>query len=444
MAAVVVAAVFSTGGHASVDSIQQLYEGQIGRSITWNPPFMSALLMLLGNTPEHGAGLAMPLFVALVCISMWGGLLLAARPVGGAILSWWRVLLSAALLWNPVLLIYAGIVWKDVLFGALCTLAGGLGLVAIASPGRWPRVLAILAVAAVVGLLPLVRQQGILLGPVLLLLPLLAVWTFPGWSRRARLAGLAVVVLVAAGTRLSADAWSHAHIPGNDGRAMSVGFKLIFSFDLVGIEANTLHGPLVELGAPDEVLREVRDHYTPERVDFFDRTPKLSVFLSQHREQLPALWAKAVAEHPAAYLTHRAQVMASLLAWGRERSCLHIHVGIDGIPAQLEALGLSAGTDVADRVLYQWSIGPFLTPVMKHWPYVLALVVLGGIAMAKRRGATRIGLGIVALAAATLYASLVPTAIACDFRYAFAAIPLTTVVALALLAGWRAHEGGHP
>jgi len=54
----------------------------------------------------------------------------------------------------------------------------------------------------------------------------------------------------------------------------------------------------------------------------------------------------------------------------------------------------------------------------------------------RRRGRSRAALLVVGASVMLFYASFVPTAIACDFRYLFPAIPLLTLLATALLLGW--------
>lgn len=436
VAALAVAAALSTGGHASTDSIQQLFEAQTGASISWNPPFMSALLQVLGASPATGSGLSTALFVALTCLAIWLpplALALAANAPRVSIAAW---TLCVAMAINPVLVAYAGIVWKDVLFGALAGSAMAAGLLALSGRTLATRLAWAAGCAALVGVLPLVRQQGLVIGPVLVLLPLLACALSPGLTASRRAALAVAVLVVVAGTHLAGKTWSNARVPGNEGRSMSVGFQSIFQFDLAGMEAYARRGPLVEMGASPEALDELQRFYTPERIDFLDRTPALVAFLRDQPDGLGALWARAVVSHPVAYLTHRREVMSALLGLGNPRACLPVHVGFDGIPEQMSALGLLPGTDMVDRQLYQTLKPMFDGPLFRHVTYIAILATLVVVTMLRRRRTTRVALMVAAGAVVLFYASFVPTAIACDFRYLFPAIPCLLVLLAAYAFGW--------
>lgn len=432
----VVASSLSTGGHVSMDSMQQLFEAQTGRSVSWNPPFMSALLGAMGASVESGAGLATALFVAFVAFAFWSSALVVAASSTGSRVSFPALAACIALLLNPVLLLYAGIVWKDVLFAAMTVLSLSLALASLASGSFVVRVGLAVAAAALVGLMPLARQQGWVVGPIIGLLPVLAMaWSaIHGRKRRAVLAVLPVAVALAA--HISAADWSADQVADSDGKEMSVGFRSIQRFDLAGIEAYTSDGPLVRLGAPAAALDEVRTNYTPERIDFLGRSPQLAAFLASRDESLASDWRQAIIQHPHAYLTHRANAIAALLGVHRPGACLPVHLGHDGFDHQLNSLGLVRQADVIDRALYQAALPLFGTPIFKHWFYVGIGLFLLAVVIVRRRGRSRIVFLIAGSAIGLFYASFIPTAIACDFRYLFPAIPFLTIVAVALAFGW--------
>jgi len=430
------AAALSTGGHVSMDSVQQLFEAHSGRSVSWNPPFMSALLDVFGVDAQGGVGLATAVFVGVVALALWSAPVIVVVARSANRVNPLALGACVALMLNPVLVIYAGIVWKDVLFGASAAIAAALGLAALGvrtARGRFA--LAVLA-AALVGLLPLVRQQGWVVGPVLVLLPLLAVAWTQDLSLRARGVRCALVVAVALVSHASAAAWSASAIRGGDGKDLSVGFRAIQSFDLAGMEAFSREGPLVRAGAPPQALAELQHHYSPERIDFLDRTPALGTFLSSRGEAIAEDWRSAIVADPLAYLTHRAEVMRALLGGHPAGACLPVHFGVDGFDHQLAALGMERGVDAIDRQLYQLAKPWFGTPVFKHGSYAILLALILCVVAARRKGRSRLSLLILGASVMLFYASFVPTAIACDFRYLFPAIPLLTLLAAALLLGW--------
>ena len=95
-------------GQMSVDSIIQLYEGKTFHFISINPPLMSMLLGAFDRLGNGPIGFVL-LSQALLTASTWMVLTSAKGPRG------WQFVVAALFLLNPVILIYVGIVWKDVL-----------------------------------------------------------------------------------------------------------------------------------------------------------------------------------------------------------------------------------------------------------------------------------------------------------------------------------------
>lgn len=434
--ALALSAALSTGGHATIDSVQQIYEALSGTSVSWNPPFMSALLQSLGVNNFVGAGISTAVFVAFVCIAFWSVPLLIAFTGRSSRISLPALLACLLLVLNPVLIIYGGIVWKDVLFAALVSMGTAMALLSLGAKAGWARVVFAILAVCIIGILPLVRQQGWVIGPVLLALPVLAMAWTGSWTTRRRVVFSLAMILVCVLAHSWGRHWSGSLISGSEGQEMSVGFRSIQSFDLAGMEAFSRDGPLVGLGASPEALEELQQHYTPERIDFLGLTPSLKALLSSRQETLAADWLNAIMEHPSAYLTHRGEVLKALFGGHSAGACLPVHFGIDGFDHQLNPLGLVRGSDVIDIHLFKLSIPLFETPIFKHWFYLGILIAMALLILVYRRGRTRIALLVVGGSTALFYLSFVPTAIACDFRYLFPAIPTLTMMAAAYFFGW--------
>ena len=136
-ALVVAAVLVHAPGHLSMDSSLQVYEAQTGRSVSWAPPFMSALLRWFGGGPE-----ATTVFVALCATFTYGGFVLALRAAqrianGPMPWSWLRTAAAGVLLLNPIVFLHVGIIWKDVLFASQLALALGLMCSAASHAGAW-------------------------------------------------------------------------------------------------------------------------------------------------------------------------------------------------------------------------------------------------------------------------------------------------------------------
>jgi len=435
-AAIAFAAALSTGGHASIDATQQIYEGQTGRSVSWNPPFMSALFAAFGASPQAGAGISTAIFVAVVCILLWGAPALVAWQSRAEKVSIPAFLFALLLVFNPTVIVYAGIVWKDVLFGAMAGFSIALGLLAIGSKSFAVRVLVSLMAAALIGLLPLVRQQGWVMAPILLGLPVLAMFWMDRASLRLRGTGVLAVVLACVIANVVANTWAERLVKENGAGSMSQGFNSIYMFDLAGIEVYSREGPLVALGAPQVVLQELVESYDPQRIDFFDQSPTLSSFLGKKHAVLGDLWRGAVIEHPGAYATHRKEVLGALFGFVPAGSCLPVHLGIEGFEHQTTALRLAPGTDVIDARTFQITKPMFGLPIFRHWAYAAAFAGLALFSFAFRRSRTRVALLVASGSVLLFYGSFVPTAIACDFRYLFPAVPCLMTLSIAFIFRW--------
>lgn len=415
-------------GHLTTDSSIQLHEAASGRIESWAPPFMSALLYWLGM-----GTMATSLFVLINVAATYGGLFLAARPRDtDPAWPWWRIAATLALVANPVIFAYVGIVWKDVLLASLCTLALGLSVAAWRSATRRGRVTCAALALLVLLPIPMVRQQGLLLLPVFAISPawLIASTARPG-RRKTILAATAVAVL--GGYLLLKLLVAASFASGPDGRDLSVGTRIIKTYDLVGIQVRTgAAGPLARAGASPAALAAMHREYGGDRVDRLGADPELRAFLDTVAPRTDALWLTAIREHPLAYGRHRLSAFSWLAGLHAERTCLPFQVGVEGIDAFLAESGMRQERELRDLRLYDFYLHFVHTPLWKHWLYIIAVCV--ALLLAARRGGMArttllpwgIGLGLFA-------GSFLPTSIACDFRYLYLLVPGIAGVLLALL-----------
>ena len=414
-------------GHLTTDSSIQLHEAASGRIESWAPPFMSALLYWLGM-----GTMATSLFVLLNVAATYGGLYMAARPRDTG-WPWWRVVAALALVANPVVFAYVGIVWKDVLLASLCTLALGLSVAGWRSATLRGRVafstLALLALLPI----PMVRQQGLVLLPVFAVSPawLIASTARPG-RRQAVLAAIAIGMLASYLLLKLLVAVSFAE--GPDGRDLSVGTRIIKTYDLVGIQVRTgPQGPLAHAGASPAVLAAMQREYGGDRVDRLGADPGLRAFLDTVAPRADALWLPAIRQHPLAYARHRLSAFSWLAGFHDERTCLPFQVGVEGIDAFLAESGMHQERELRDLRLYDFYLHFVRTPLWKHWLYMLAVGVV--LLLVWRRGGTaRTALLPWGIGLALFAGSFLPTSIACDFRYLYLLVPATAGLLLALLA----------
>jgi len=142
-------------GHLSFDSIVQLSDGRSGRYHTWHPPIM-AWMLGVGDRLLRGAGLFMAFDASILFAS------LAALTIGRRRVSWAGPIVALGVILSPLVLIYQGIVWKDVLY-ANASVAGFVALYLSDVAARTKRSRAVLFVIAfaALALAALARQNGV-------------------------------------------------------------------------------------------------------------------------------------------------------------------------------------------------------------------------------------------------------------------------------------------
>ncbi|MFC0676872.1 hypothetical protein ACFFGH_03270 [Lysobacter korlensis] len=396
---------------------------------------MSALLYWLGL-----GTVGTSLFVALNAAATYGAFRLAVGSQDGGEWAWWRWILALAVIANPVVFTYVGIVWKDVLLGSLCAASLGLSIAAL-HQSRGARLgFAVLALAMLLPI-PLVRQQGIVLLPLFAISPAYLViqagWRTPGRRRIAGLAVLAGVVLGYLGVRAAVEASFEKNATGSiytaQGDDVSIGTRLIKRYDLAGIEVRAEGaGPLSRSGAGSEALAQLHDRYTGERIDTLGSPAIQSMFEQVETSGEGDAWANAVADHPAAYIAHRLSAFSWLLGFEDPWRCLPVHVGTDGIPEYLAESGFRPEQEARDSRLFSLVKPLVATPLWRHWFYIGLGLVLA-VLVWRRDPETRwtllpwiAGLGV-------FVGGYLPTSIACDFRYLYLLVPCSALLALALL-----------
>ncbi len=413
-------------GQMSSDSIIQLYEGRTFRFISFNPPLMSLLLGALDRIGNAPIGFVV-ISQAMLSASTWLAFAQSGRVTA------LRLGLAAIVLLNPVVLIYVGIVWKDVLLAHAVVLVylliawlrqRGISM----TPPLAVLVLALLTV--IVG----VRQQGLLFA-----LPA-ALWAATTVSKRTRLlAGIAFLALPTAATRLLdfyvSDARANAQVD-----SVSTGWRTLVQFDIAGILANGGELPAGTAASLSQQLRQESRRYSPYRVDTL--TGPVPEFWALDGVQAGQLWHATIAANPGAYLRHRTAYFAALLGLDDMRQCLPLHTGVAGPVAHpsvdrdlVELLGLSAGPNHASARIYEFYEEKVDTPLFMHLVYAAVLVFVG-LWLLRRQDYVLATLAVCALLFLASYSVL---GIACDFRYAY-----TLTVSTTLLVAYACLNWGNP
>jgi hypothetical protein len=441
-------------GHVSMDSSMQLYEAATGESVTWFPPFMSALLRWMG-----GGLHATSLFVALVSVLTYGAMALVAR-VGTALpaavadtrpRAGLRLLVACALVLNPLIFLYVGIVWKDVLFAALLAASIALSLRAAYLPTRGAVPMWLLAALLLLPA-PMVRQHGIFLAPWLALAPFLGIaHAVRARSRWQRLAIVALLFVVFALASLALRHVVDATIHDAGDKSTAVGFRGVESYDITGMIAarDGAQGLPAELANP-AFIAAVRQWYSDDRIDTVMARPEVLATMGPlPSERIQAIWLRMIATHPGDYAWMKLRQFGWLLDLQQLHRCLPVHVGIDGNRDYLAALHIPVRLDARDHHLYVLSTALEAWPVHRHWAYLVLLAFLSlRLWRSRRRRAAAANRSVLVVASSTwlLYLSFIPTGMACDFRYLYPALCMVSLLAIhALCEPLRARgDAGSP
>lgn len=401
-------------GHLSPDSISQLYEGRTGTRETWGPAAYASVLAafdsVVPGTALYLVGSGFVLFASLLGLR-------GLRPKA----SWAAVPVALLFLASPLILIFQGIVWKDILFANLAI--AGFFLLARASvswPTHRPPWIVLTAALLALALAAQVRQNGIIVAPFA---ALTLAWTVrgEGW-RRSLIWGLGAFAALVVASHLIGVASQPAKA-GPD-TAGGVGIRILEHYDIIGAVA---HDPTLTLAvfnaADPEAQTVIRTRgaplYTPVRIDYLDADPAVGAVLWRQSDQVVrAQWLDIVLRHPGAYLAHRFDVFRWVFLTPKIDSCLPLFVGVDGPADTLKKLEIAPGRDASDRALYNYGTWFLDGPLFSHLSYAVVTVLTAGALLLRR---DRADAAIIALMVAALAftASFFAISIACDYRYLY-------------------------
>jgi len=400
-------------GQMSLDSIVALTEARTGVRQTWAPAVSSWLLKPF-NHVVGGTGLYVTASAALLFFSLMSLTRLRLRS------TWLAVALGAAAILTPQILLYQGIVWRDVVFANL-TLAGFVLLAHAAKAwGARPPVLPLAGALVCLALAALARQNGLIL--VVAAAAALA-WTARAGGWRASL-GWGLGALVATG--VLALAINQVATPKETvAKLRPNGASLILEhYDVVGAVAHRPGLKLKEIGKADPraqaaIEAGAKRLYTPSRIDTLDTDAAFRRTLWHVPDAaMHAQWRRIIIHYPAAYLRHRADVFRWTFLTPDLEACLPVQVGVTGPQAMLDDLNVQTGVDIQDRGLAAYAKRFYGTPVFSHLTW--ALVAIGLIVwLLRRRDAADVVMAALLVGSLLFTASFAVISVACDYRYLY-------------------------
>ncbi|WP_372783554.1 hypothetical protein [Phenylobacterium sp.] len=400
-------------GQMSLDSVVALTEARTGVRQTWAPAVSSWILKpfdhMLGGTGLYVTASAALLFFSLMSLPR-------LRPRS----SWLAVGLGVLVILTPQIVLYQGIVWRDVLFANL-TIAGFVMLAHAAK--AWdarPPALPLAGALACLALAALARQNGVIL--VVAAAGVLA-WTArkDGW-RPALTWGLGALIaagVLALGVNRLAQP---AHTPPK--LRLNAASLILEHYDVVGAKAHHPSLKLKEIGKVDpaaQALIEAKASqiYTPTRVDTLDVDDAFRKTLWHVPDAaMHAQWRRIIVHYPAAYLLHRADVFRWTFLTPKLELCLPAHVGVTGPDGMLKDIGVGIGVDIQDQGLADYARRFYGTPVYSHLTWAIVAVAVIVLLLRRRDPADWVFVAMLGGALA-FTASFAVVSVACDYRYLY-------------------------
>jgi hypothetical protein len=389
-------------GGMSSDSVAQLAQARSGTFANWHPPLMAWVWRAIDSLLPGPAGM-----LILQAAAWWGGLALLATRLFAPPQAW-RVLVLLGF-WPP-LFGMVGTIWKDVQMALAFTLAAGLMLAA----RRRPLWLAAALVAIAYG--TAMRHNGLLAA-----LPL-AAWA--AWALTAALADRRILRVLASGLvvafTLGAPLAANRVLTAHDSHVD----QLLYAYDLAGISVRAgaqLVPPAIH--AKPVTLEALRAAYDPNYVDPLYPTTLAFTDDAATVRALRQAWLQAIAQHPIAYVAHRADVLSHALGL-RPAVWFAYHRGV--VPNDL---GVPAGEATWNSPLYGLFWVLKWTPLYRPGLY-LALLVAGLWVVWRQRHRRRFAGWAIAVGLSGLLYAL-PNgviAIAADLRYHLWALVATGLV----------------
>jgi hypothetical protein len=399
-------------GHLTLDSVVALVEARTGVRQTWAPAVSSWLLKLFDSLVA-GTGLYVTASAALLFVSLISLTGLRSRT------SWLAVVVGVLVIATPQVLIYQGIVWRDVLFANLAI----AGFVCLAHAARrWADrpILPLAGALVCLALAALVRQNGLIL--VVFAVGVLA-WTARSAGWRASLAwGLGSLAAVA----VLALAINHLAQPGEVPPKLRLNSAALIlkHYDIIGARSHHPKLRFTAIGKVDpaaEAYLEAKGPYvySQARVDTLDTDETFRKTLWHVPDKaMNAEWIEVITKYPAAYLLHRADVFYWVFMTPKLEMCLPVTVGVSGPEGLLADLDMVTGVDVQDQALADYAKRFYPTPVYSHLTWALVAVAVIVLLLRRRDPADW---AIAALLGGTLVfvASFAVISVACDYRYLY-------------------------
>jgi len=407
-------------GHFPPDALWELAQGRSGIYNSWHPP-ITAWLLGVADRVSPDAGLFMAVDAALFFLAMFAFAAISKRP------RVWAIPVLAAVLIQPISLIWQGAVLKDVLF-ADTAVAGFAALAwSHALGGRRLAQTALTAAAFLLFTLAALSRQTGFVVPLCGAAALAAMIRARGGAPK-RAVGAALLALM-----ISALVWGAASCglaARGDGQPENRHqLQRLQAWDVAG----ALHLdpdltlPATHAKAPELetfLRRTAAPMWRSASSDNIAALPAMDALMTPRADPVGQDWLGLILRHPGLYGRVRTAVFVSTLATPASDNCPMMVIGVDGgDPGLLNLAGMKTRTRARDDWDEAYATAALRTPLFSHLTWAAMILICLALGLRDQRRGERApgfeaiaGLGCAAL----LYAaSYVVISGACDYRYLY-------------------------
>jgi hypothetical protein len=397
-----------------------------------------SLLLGIFDRALPGTGLYLAFVSSLFFVSLML-VLFSVREV-----RWPALIFLIVFLCGPLVLIYQGIIWKDVLFANLTVFAFAYILSAEKHSQRRRYILYSVAMLALC-LGASTRQNGFVLIPFFVVAVLILEGArLTGWNllRTTSLALVISIGLVAVvSLSVSLLVRSVSKVPPSS--SIGWGVTQVARYDIAGIiarggETSRVQKIFLDNGADFEQARSDAKHfYGADRIDWLDMYGYFGREMRKlSQAQIQQIWFTLIADNPGAYVRHRLDVLRWMLWPPSILKCLPVHTGVTGPSEVVQELQLTPGMRKSDERLEAYA-RPFVTTIFyRHGFFAaagLVLAVLLAVVPNRSNRSRAVSAMLVGALATTL--SFAVIGLACDYRYMYFLDVLVGISVLAALCG---------
>jgi hypothetical protein len=391
-----------------------------------------SFLLGISNAIVPGTGLFIILNTAIFYISIF------LYSQGLPRVSWFTTLLTIGICLNHLVLIYNGIVWKDVLFANLCLLGFASTLFSYRRyhPTRWGIGASIISLFAF-ALSMLLRPQGILVaftGVLILSLNWQSHLFFnykgnPNVShflKRLIIPVLLHLLVCLVLAKLMTGIVALTAVSYSTNTAV-IGTRILLVYDIAGIVYREPETPLSVFQAltvnTTALQAEILRHYTSSRFDYLSSPGLVYKYLQEtSTSDLSKQWVQAISARPLAYISHRISLFSWQMGLHDQAQCLPNWLGVSREPANvIQDLKLNLKESQFVSTLYVYAqkfINTFFNAPLTY--LVLSICGLGILSRhVNPKTLPIIGLAIAGIVFALTYLFI---GIACDLRYVYFSI----------------------